>query len=84
METSRFFVANLPPDTKEKDLRNIFQDYGEIKNIELKTKDNLVDPTDVKVIAFVTLYLGADDAQYCEYGKQKITRCIIIVKLRFS
>ncbi|XP_075156531.1 putative RNA-binding protein CG14230 [Haematobia irritans] len=65
METSRFFVANLPVNTKEKDLRNVFQDYGEIKNIELKTKDNLVDPNDVKVIAFVTLNIGADDANYC-------------------
>ncbi|XP_061392658.1 probable RNA-binding protein CG14230 [Musca vetustissima] len=65
MESSRFFVANLPTNTKEKDLRNLFQDYGEIKNIELKTKENLVDPSDVKVIAFVTLNIGADDAQYC-------------------
>uniref|UniRef100_A0A1I8MBP1 RRM domain-containing protein n=1 Tax=Musca domestica TaxID=7370 RepID=A0A1I8MBP1_MUSDO len=65
METSRFFVANLPTNTKEKDLRNLFQDYGEIKNIELKTKENLVDPNDVKVIAFVTLNIGQDDAQYC-------------------
>ncbi|XP_073835550.1 probable RNA-binding protein CG14230 [Musca autumnalis] len=65
METSRFFVANLPTNTKEKDLRQLFQDYGEIKNIELKTKENLVDPNDVKVIAFVTLNIGADDANYC-------------------
>lgn len=67
METSRFFVANLSPNTKEKDLRNIFQDYGEIKNIELKTKDNLVDPDVKVVIAFVTLYIGQDDANYCKY-----------------
>lgn len=66
METSRFFVANLSPNTKEKDLRNIFQDYGEIKNIELKTKDNLVDPDVKVVIAFVTLYIGQDDANYCK------------------
>lgn len=65
METSRFFVANLPTSTKEKDLQKLFQDYGEIKNIELKTKENLVNPNDIKIIAFVTLNIGADDAKYC-------------------
>ncbi|XP_065365210.1 probable RNA-binding protein CG14230 [Calliphora vicina] len=64
MESSRFFVANLPANTTENDLRNLFQDYGQIKNIELKTKENLVDPDDIKIIAFVTLYIGAEDAQY--------------------
>ncbi|KAI8122723.1 putative RNA-binding protein [Lucilia cuprina] len=64
MESSRFFVANLPTNTTEKDLRNLFQDYGPITNIELKTKENLVDPDDIKVIAFVTLNIGAEDAKY--------------------
>ena len=67
MESSRFFVANLPANTTEKDLQYLFQDYGEIKNIELKTKESLVDPNDIRVIAFVTLNIGKDDAQYCEY-----------------
>lgn len=66
MESSRFFVANLPTNTTEKDLQFLFQDYGEIKNIELKTKENLVDPDDIKIIAFVTLNIGAQDAQYCK------------------
>ncbi|KAM7349657.1 putative RNA-binding protein CG14230 [Cochliomyia hominivorax] len=65
MESSRFFVANLPRHTTEKDLEFLFQDYGEIKNIEVKTKENLVDPDDIKIIAFVTLNIGKEDAQYC-------------------
>ncbi|XP_013108547.1 probable RNA-binding protein CG14230 [Stomoxys calcitrans] len=83
METSRFFVANLPANTKDRDLRNLFQDYGEIRNIELKTKDNLVDPNDVKVIAFVTLNIGADDANYClrDLNWQKINGQQIKVSL---
>lgn len=28
MESSRFFVANLPTNTTEKDLQFLFQDYG--------------------------------------------------------
>ncbi|TMW51018.1 hypothetical protein DOY81_003888 [Sarcophaga bullata] len=65
MESSRFFVANLPVNTNEKDLQYLFQDYGEVKNIELKTKESLVDPNDIRVIAFVTLNIGKEDAQYC-------------------
>lgn len=67
MESSRFFVANLPVNTTEKDLQYLFQNYGEIKNIELKTKESLVDPNDIRVIGFVTLNIGKEDAQYCEY-----------------
>lgn len=70
MESSRFFVANLPVNTTEIDLRNLFQDYGEIKSIELKSKESLVDPDDIRIIAFVTLNIGKDDAQYCEYSNE--------------
>lgn len=65
MSTSRFFVANLPTNTTEEDLRLLFRDYGQINNIELKTKENIVDPEDIKIIAFVTLNIGAEEAQYC-------------------
>ncbi|KAI9590627.1 probable RNA-binding protein CG14230 [Glossina fuscipes] len=64
MTTSRFFVANLPVNTKEKHLRQLFQDYGEIENIEVKSKENVLD-NEKKVIAFVTLRITASEAQYC-------------------
>uniref|UniRef100_A0A1B0A068 RRM domain-containing protein n=1 Tax=Glossina pallidipes TaxID=7398 RepID=A0A1B0A068_GLOPL len=64
MTTSRFFVANLPVNTKEKHLRQLFQDYGEIENIEVKSKENVLD-NEKKVIAFVTLQIAAREAQYC-------------------
>lgn len=75
MESSRFFVANLPTNTTEKDLQFLFQDYGEIKNIELKTKENLVDPDDIKIIAFVTLNIGSEDAQYCKLLCKIYVKC---------
>ncbi|KAL5277514.1 NOL8 family protein [Megaselia abdita] len=55
MESKRFFVNNLPPGTVDGDLQRLFQDYGEIEKIEVKTKENLVDPQNPKVLAFVTL-----------------------------
>uniref|UniRef100_A0A1A9VRC6 RRM domain-containing protein n=1 Tax=Glossina austeni TaxID=7395 RepID=A0A1A9VRC6_GLOAU len=64
MTTLRFFVANLPVNTKEKHLRQLFQDYGEIENIEVKSKENVLD-NEKKVIAFVTLQIAASEAQYC-------------------
>lgn len=70
MESSRFFVANLPANATENDLKYLFQDYGPIRNIELKTKESLVDPEDIKFMAFVTLNIGAEDAQYCKLKMQ--------------
>lgn len=67
MTTSRFFVANLPVNTKEKHLRQLFQDYGEIENIEVKSKENVLD-NEKKVIAFVTLQITASEAQYCKFN----------------
>lgn len=65
MSGTRFFLADLPASTTEKDLRGLFQDYGQVQRVELKTKEQFVDSgqTISKVIAFVTLL--TDDAEYC-------------------
>uniref|UniRef100_A0A1A9WDQ0 RRM domain-containing protein n=1 Tax=Glossina brevipalpis TaxID=37001 RepID=A0A1A9WDQ0_9MUSC len=65
MTTSRFFVANLPINTKEEHLEQLFRDYGEIQSIDIKSKENAVDPHERKIIAFVTLYITANEAEYC-------------------
>ncbi|XP_017871623.1 PREDICTED: probable RNA-binding protein CG14230, partial [Drosophila arizonae] len=65
MSGTRFFLADLPASTTEKDLRGLFQDYGQVQRVELKTKEQFVDSgqTIPKIIAFVTLQ--TDDAEYC-------------------
>ncbi|XP_053951862.1 probable RNA-binding protein CG14230 [Anastrepha ludens] len=65
MGSSRFFVANLPPNTKEHQLREIFQDYGTVERVELKTKENPFEADSVKVIAFVTLQIHPNDVNNC-------------------
>ncbi|XP_030569587.1 probable RNA-binding protein CG14230 [Drosophila novamexicana] len=65
MGSTRFFLADLPAKTTEHDLRALFQDYGDVERVELKTKEQFVDSgqTIAKVIAFVTAQ--TDDADYC-------------------
>lgn len=67
MGSTRFFLADLPQRTTERDLRTLFQDYGDVERVELKTKEQFVDSgqTQAKIIAFVTVY--TEDAQYCKY-----------------
>ncbi|EDV99730.1 probable RNA-binding protein CG14230 [Drosophila grimshawi] len=61
----RFFLSDLPTRTTEEDLRALFQDYGDVEHVELKTKEQLVDSgqSNNKVIAFVTVQ--TEDADYC-------------------
>ncbi|KAL7743228.1 hypothetical protein ACLKA6_016174 [Drosophila palustris] len=74
MGSTRFFIADLPSRTTEQDLRALFQDYGEVERVELKTKEQFVDSgqTAEKVIAFVTVQ--TEDAHYClnELNWQKL------------
>ncbi|ALC49563.1 CG14230 [Drosophila busckii] len=74
MESTRFFLADLPAHTTEQDLRQLFDDYGYVERVELKSKSNFVDAdqTVAKLIAFVTLQ--TEDAQYClnELNWQKL------------
>ncbi|XP_067636801.1 probable RNA-binding protein CG14230 [Eurosta solidaginis] len=65
MGATRFFVANLPPSATEKQLTKLFQDYGGVERVELKTKDNPFEPENVKVIAFVTLQIHPNDIKSC-------------------
>lgn len=66
MESKRFFVNNLPPGTVDADLQTLFQDYGDIEKIEVKTKENLVDPQNPKVLAFVTLSIKDKVVDKCK------------------
>ncbi|XP_036339015.1 probable RNA-binding protein CG14230 [Rhagoletis pomonella] len=65
MGCSRFFVANLPPNTTEQQLLRIFQDYGTVERVELKTKNNPFEAESDKVIAFVTLEIHPNDVNNC-------------------
>ncbi|XP_034475535.1 probable RNA-binding protein CG14230 [Drosophila innubila] len=74
MGSTRFFLSDLPHRTTEQDLRALFQDYGYVERVELKTKEQFVDSgqTAEKVIAFVTVQ--TEDAHYClnELNWQKL------------
>ncbi|XP_050328710.1 probable RNA-binding protein CG14230 [Bactrocera neohumeralis] len=65
MGSTRFFVANLPPNATEKELNEVFQDYGIVERVELKTKENPFEPENVKVLAFVTLQIHPNDVNNC-------------------
>ncbi|XP_055911491.1 probable RNA-binding protein CG14230 [Eupeodes corollae] len=65
MQSQRFFIGNLPAGTNENEVKKAFQDFGDVTNVELKAKENLVDPSNVKLLAFVTLNLYNDDVDYC-------------------
>ncbi|XP_018784343.1 PREDICTED: probable RNA-binding protein CG14230 [Bactrocera latifrons] len=65
MSSTRFFVANLPPNVTEKQLNEVFQDYGLVERVELKTKENAFEPENVKVLAFVTLQIHPNDVNNC-------------------
>lgn len=65
MGSTRFFVANLPPNATEQQVNDVFQDYGTVERVELKTKENPFEPENVKVIAFVTLRIHPNDVNNC-------------------
>lgn len=65
MESKRFFVNNLPPGTVDDDLQSLFQDYGTVEKIEVKTKENL--PENPKVLAFVTLSIKEKLIDKCRF-----------------
>ncbi|SPP86711.1 probable RNA-binding protein CG14230 [Drosophila guanche] len=70
MSSTRFFLADLPTKATESDLRNLFQDYGHVEQVDLKRKEQEDGPD--KIIGFVTLQ--TDDAHYClnELNWQKL------------
>lgn len=66
MEEKRLFVGGLTPKINEKDLENIFSRFGEINNIELKSKyDTVQDQT--KVFAFIEIKIKPNDLASCKY-----------------
>lgn len=74
--SQRLFVGNLPYGVTSEDLKQEFNAYGEVKNVEIKTKENLVDPDNPNVFAFVTI----------DISRQMITQCnlnvILLILLR--
>ncbi|XP_055384312.1 probable RNA-binding protein CG14230 [Condylostylus longicornis] len=51
----RLFVGNITSETNEKDLQKSFGRYGQVESIEIKRKNNLVDPENPTYFAFVTI-----------------------------
>ncbi|KAJ0174076.1 hypothetical protein K1T71_010222 [Dendrolimus kikuchii] len=52
---TRLFVGNLPDNAEANDLRAAFSAYGEITNLDLKTKSSNNELKEQKKFAFVTL-----------------------------
>ncbi|KAJ2948429.1 hypothetical protein O0L34_g7672 [Tuta absoluta] len=59
---TRLFVGNLPDKTNEKDLRAAFSAYGQVTNLDLKTK---AADDDRRNFAFVTLSGTQDIIESC-------------------
>ena len=66
MQSQRFFIGNLPASTSENEVKNAFKDFGDVTSVELKTKESLVDPGNVKLLAFITLNLYDGDVDFCK------------------
>ncbi|XP_055845495.1 probable RNA-binding protein CG14230 [Episyrphus balteatus] len=65
MQSQRFFIGNLPAGTSENEVKNAFKDFGDVTSVELKAKESLVDPGNVKLLAFITLNLYDGDVDFC-------------------
>ncbi|KAI5643002.1 RNA recognition motif domain-containing protein [Phthorimaea operculella] len=59
---TRLFVGNLPDATSENDLRSAFSAYGEVTNLDLKTK---AADDDKRNFAFVTLSSTPEIVESC-------------------
>ncbi|XP_037930873.1 probable RNA-binding protein CG14230 [Teleopsis dalmanni] len=83
MAPVRFFVSNLPQNIEDKDLIKLFQKYGKIQRVEIKLKENLLEPGNLNIIAFVTLEINERDVNYClnELKWYKIKESVISVSL---
>lgn len=65
ISATRLFVGNLPENIEEKDLHSAFSVFGEITNLDLKSKAGATNES--KKFAFVSLSAPNVDVESCEY-----------------
>ncbi|XP_068620081.1 probable RNA-binding protein CG14230 isoform X1 [Battus philenor] len=77
MSHIRLFVGNIPEHLNDNDLREEFSSYGEITNLELKSKADVEN--DRKYFAFITLSASNHAVESCikeisnkDFGGQKL------------
>ncbi|KAG1664492.1 Nucleolar protein 8 [Nymphon striatum] len=72
MAEKRIFVGGLSSKIQEADLKSLFKKFGEVKNVELKSKfDSVLNET--KVFAFVKINITPDNLASCfkTFGNSK-------------
>ncbi|CAH2042461.1 unnamed protein product, partial [Iphiclides podalirius] len=62
---TRLFVGNIPLEINDADVHEAFSSYGEIINLELKTKPGVENEYDRKRFAFITLSASNYDVESC-------------------
>lgn len=60
---TRLFIGNLPDNTAEDDLQRAFSIYGQIKNLDLKSKSAVGTE---KKFAFITISGSNYDIETCK------------------
>lgn len=65
--STRLFVGSLPDNTEENDLRTAFSVYGQITNLDLKTKPSNNESKEQKKFAFITLSGSNYDIESCKF-----------------
>lgn len=64
ISATRLFVGNLPENTEANDLRSAFSVFGEITNLDLKSKPG--DGNESKKFAFVSLSADNVTVESCK------------------
>lgn len=72
---TRLFVGNLPDITVEDDLKTAFGSFGEITNIDLKSKPG--DQNKSNKFAFISICASNANIESCKWIKS----CIIYLKV---
>lgn len=62
---TRLFVGNVPTSANENDLQEAFSSYGQIINVDLKSKSNT--ETDQNKFAFITISASLYEIESCKY-----------------
>lgn len=65
MFETRLFVGNLPNNVEENVLRSVFSNYGQVTNLDIKSKSAIEN--DPKKFAFVTISSPNNDVETCKY-----------------
>lgn len=61
MSETRLFIGNIPANTSEDELKSEFSYYGEVKSVELKTKN------EGEVFGFVNIGIDEKLVQKCKH-----------------